>query len=52
MNNNGTIDKDQADQIVEENEPHNKEPAQLDTIVHQLAYVQDEEERTTKEKKF
>ena len=52
LNNRGTIQKDEAEKIVEENEPHQKEPAKLDTGVHLLSYVRDEEERTAKEKKF
>jgi len=52
LNNAGTITKEDGEKIVEANEKHEKEPAKLDPSVHNLAYVQDEEERTTHEKKF
>ena len=52
LKNRGTIKKDEADKIVEADEKYQKEPAKIDSTVHQLSYVQDEEERTTKEKKF
>lgn len=52
LTNRGTISKEDADKIVEADEKHQKEPAKLDPSVHDLAYVQDDEERTTKEKKF
>jgi inorganic pyrophosphatase len=52
LNNRGTIKKEDAEKIVEADEKHQSEPAKLDASVHQLAYVKDEEERTTKEKKF
>jgi hypothetical protein len=52
LNNRGTIKKADADKIVEADEKHQKEAAKLDSTVHQLSYVRDEEERTTKEKKF
>ncbi|CAF3596677.1 unnamed protein product [Rotaria sordida] len=42
LNNRGTIKKEDAEKIVEADEKHQKEPAKLDSSVHQLAYVQDE----------
>jgi len=41
LKNAGTIKKDDADQIVEGDPPHQKEPAKLDPVVHELSYVQD-----------
>ena len=52
LNNKGTIRKQDAEQIVQAEEKHQKEPAKLDSSVHVLSYVRDEEERTSKEKKF
>jgi hypothetical protein len=52
LNNRGTIKKEDAEKIVEADEKYQKEPAKLDPSVHDLAYVRDNEERTTKEKKF
>ena len=52
LNNRGTISKDDAEKIVEADEKHQKEPANLDASVHQLSYVKDNEERSNKEKKF
>lgn len=52
LNNRGTISKDVAEKILDGDQPYEKEPAKLDTSVHHLAYVKDEEDRTTKEKKF
>jgi len=52
LNNRGTIKKGDADKIVEENEKHHAEAAKLDSSVHQLFYVCDEEDRSNKEKKF
>jgi len=51
LQNRGTITKEDAEKIVEADEKH-QQPAKLDSSVHQLAYIKDEEERTTKEKKF
>lgn len=52
LKNRGTISKDDAEKIVEADPPHEKQPAKLDSSVHLLAYVKDEEDRSTKEKKF
>ncbi|CAF0717881.1 unnamed protein product [Adineta steineri] len=52
LNNRGTIKNEDAEKIIEADEKHHKEPAKLDTNVHQLSYVQDDEERSTKDKKF
>ena len=52
LNNRGTMGKEDADKIVEADEKYQEQPAKLDVSVHSLAYVQDEEDRSTKEKKF
>ncbi|CAF1336175.1 unnamed protein product [Rotaria magnacalcarata] len=52
LNNHVTMKKDDAEKIVEADEKYHKEPAQVDSSVHQLAYVRDEEECATKEKSF
>jgi len=52
LNNRGTISKEDADKIVEADEKYNEQPAKLNSTIHELSYVRDEEERTTKEKKF
>ena len=52
LKNRGTIKKEEAERIVEENERHQPEAAKLDSSIHQLSYVRDDEERTDKEKKF
>lgn len=52
LNNSGTIKKEDAEKIVEADEKHQKEPAKLDSTVQELAYVKDQEERTTEQKKF
>ena len=52
LHNRGTMSKEDAEKIMEGDEPYHAEPAKLDPVVHQLAYVRDEEDRTTKEKKF
>ncbi|CAF0945147.1 unnamed protein product [Adineta ricciae] len=41
LNNNGTINKEDADKIVEDNEKYNEQPAKIDITVHNLSYVQD-----------
>jgi inorganic pyrophosphatase len=41
LNNRGTIKKEDAEKIVEADEKYQKEPAKLDSTVHQLSYVQD-----------
>lgn len=52
LNNRGTINKEQADEIVQGDEQYNETPASLDSSVHLLAYVKDEEDRSSKEKNF
>ncbi|UJR35102.1 hypothetical protein I4U23_027874 [Adineta vaga] len=52
LKNRGRISKEDAETIVEADEKHEKEAAKLDSSVHQLSYVQDDEERSTKDKKF
>jgi inorganic pyrophosphatase len=42
LKNRGTINKQEAEKIVEESEKHQSEPAKLDSSVHNLAYVKDE----------
>jgi hypothetical protein len=42
LKNRGTINKQEAEKIVEESEKHQPEPAKLDSTVHNLAYVKDE----------
>ncbi|CAF0934041.1 unnamed protein product [Didymodactylos carnosus] len=44
LKNAGTVGKDEAEKIVNENEEH-KQPAKVDVSVHDLAYVVDNEKR-------
>jgi len=42
LNNQGTLNQQQAKEIVEANEPHQAQPAKIDASVHLVAYVQDQ----------
>jgi len=42
LKNRGTINKQEAENIVEADEKHQPEPAKLDSSVHHLAYVKDQ----------
>lgn len=52
LKNRGTLKNDEVEKIIEADEKFNEKPAPLDSSVHLLAYVQDDEDRSNKEKKF